>query len=468
MLNQTDISEQTNIQLNHSKDIGIQSNERKSTQQTGTELLNKEEIYQTIVFLPGPDSTDIFQSLVEVTRSAPNEPVTTDTGQEYIQWQVETLGDDISFLDDLLAPIELTAQSVQGELNTPTIEKPKGFDFNGYQAQDVTFNITENKDHQLQNNQQPDQTPAAFTTINNNPENNAEVISYNNIRELLQDDQMFRLDCDPTFFDAMRIEENLNNNIGLDDIKELDTIYSDSWIPAAGDIEIFKDLPDSLFESETMERKETSPSPSSPIPAPPSPVTEAVSVKSENPDFDLIKYIIFGDNADLPLTPLEEKPCPNFEQNLVAIKPEPSTSTASSPKRPEPENLENIKPVRRRVAKRRYSSDSDFSVDTSASSNTQSHRATQKKRGRPAKELITELPTIDDFSHMPREHASHLVLRIKNNEASRKSRMKSKSKQNQMEDECDRLAGRQRRLRTKNNKLEGQIETLRRWLLGLN
>lgn len=339
----------------------------------------------------------------------------------------------------------------------------------------------------MHHNQQPDQTPAASTTINNNPGVNAEVISYNNIRDLLQDDQMFRLDCDPTFFDSMSIEENLNNNIGLEDIKELETIYSESWIPAAADIEIFKDLPDSLFEGDVMEKREKTPSPPSPIPAPPSPVVEeAVSVKSENIDFDLIKYIIFGEvrsnagdeilrlltfeippqNADLPLTPQEEKPCPSFEQKMT-IKPEPSTSAAASPKQhPALENLENRKPNRRRAPKRRYSSDSDFSVDTSASPS--SHRATQKKRGRPAKALITELPTIDDFSHMPREHASHLVLRIKNNEASRKSRMKSKSKQTAMEDECDRLESRQRRLRTKKNILEGQIETLRRWLLGLN
>lgn len=148
----------------------------------------------------------------------------------------------------------------------------------------------------MQHNQQPDQTPAASSNINNNPGVNAEVISYHNIRDLFQDDQMFRLDCDPTFFDSMNIEENLNNNIGLEDIKELETIYSESWIPATADIEIFKDLPDTLFEGDEMEKKETSPSPSSPIPAPTSPaVVEAVSVKTETTDFDLIKYIIFGD-----------------------------------------------------------------------------------------------------------------------------------------------------------------------------
>lgn len=126
MLNQTDTSEQTSNQLNHTKDIGIQSNERKSTQQTGIDLLeSKEEFYQTIVFLPGPDSTETFPSLVEVTRSAPNERVITDTGQDYIQWLVEPSDESISFLDDLLAPTELPAPSVQGELNTPTIGKSK-------------------------------------------------------------------------------------------------------------------------------------------------------------------------------------------------------------------------------------------------------------------------------------------------------------------------------------------------------
>lgn len=185
------------------------------------------------------------------------------------------------------------------------------------------------------------------------------------------------------------------------------------------------------------------------------------------------KYISSLQNADL-LTPLEEKSCPSFEQQMqVTIKPEPtptpSTSAAPSPRRSTHENVENIKSTRRRAPKRRYSSDSDFSVKTSASSfNATTQRSSKKKRGRPAKELITDLPTVDDFSHMPIEHASHLVLRIKNNEASRKSRMKSKSKQTQKEDECDRLTSKQRRLRTKKNILDGQIETLRRWLLGLN
>lgn len=324
--------------------------------------------------------------------------------------------------------------------------------------------------------------------IQQQEEVNAEILSYSTIRELLEDSQqMFRLDCDPTFFDSMRLEDNLNNNIGLEQIKDLDIVYSDDWIPAPGDI--YSELPDSLFEGDTMDKESPPPSP---IPAPPSPIVEAVQVKSEDKEFDLIKYIIFGEvssteapqieqilnefillsqNADL-LTPVDDKPCPTFEQpqpTPVTIKPEPEPSTSAAPSPRHFEDAENVKSLRRRAPKRRYSSDSDYSISTSASSfNATAKRSSKKKRGRPAKELITDLPTVNDFKHMPIEHASHLVLRIKNNEASRKSRMKSKSKQTAMEDECDRLNGKQRRLRVKKNKLEAQIETLRRWLLGLN
>lgn len=182
-------------------------------------------------------------------------------------------------------------------------------------------------------------------------------------------------------------------------------------------------------------------------------------------------------NADL-LTPVDEKPEPTFEQQVQVYsmevveikseKPTPSTSAVTSPKRPTLEDVGNNKSLRRRAPKRRYSSDSDFSVETSASSFNAATQKSKKKRGRPAKELIVDLPTIDDFSHMPIERASHLVLRIKNNEASRKSRMKSKSKQTATEDECDRLNARQNKLQVKKQKLDRQIEKLRQWLLGIN
>lgn len=169
--------------------------------------------------------------------------------------------------------------------------------------QDVTtFNkFTDNKDQSQENHNQQPELPAngtAFTPINNiqQEEVNEGISNYNSIRDLLQDDQMFRMDCDPTFFDQMDIEDTLNNSLGLEQIKDYENEITLSDWTAVGDIEIFSELPDSLFNSqETMEKKEDTP-PTSPIPAPPSPVVEEpVEVKTENTEFDLIKYIIFGD-----------------------------------------------------------------------------------------------------------------------------------------------------------------------------
>lgn len=492
---QTEVSEQAKNQLNLTEDTGIQSSERKLNQQTGQiiELLeeNKEEFYHRIVFLPGPDSTDQRIALVDSTPLIINELATTDTVQGEIPWlPVESLDESILFLDDLLTSVELPAQSIHpGELNTPIIDQQKGFEFPGYQKQSViTLNkFTDSKNQQLQNNQVQSELPKTTQAnrsaiINSNQqavnEKEEELFTYDSLKELLEDShQMFHSDCEPMFFDSMSVEDNLNNNLGLEQIKDLDINYSDSWIPAPAEIEIFKDL---LLDDEMtmMEKEEAMPSSPIPEPAPapsPSPAVETgVQIKLENSEFDLIKYIIFGENAELLSTPVEEKQCPNFEeipqpQNVIKTEPEPSTSAAPSPRRSIPEEEENVRPLRRRAQKRRYSSDSDFSINTSASSyNATTQRSSKKKRGRPAKELITDLPTVEDFSHMPIEHASHLVLRIKNNEASRKSRMKSKSKQTAMEDEFDRLGDRAKKLRTKQNKLDGQIETLRRWLLGLN
>lgn len=174
------------------------------------------------------------------------------------------------------------------------------------------------------------------------------------------------------------------------------------------------------------------------------------------------------------MTPYEEKSCPNFDVIQPAIKAEekiePSTSSASSrkPSVVEFDHQYEQRP-KRSIKKRRYSSDSDYSIKTSASSyNSTKQKVHKRRRGRPAKELITNLPTIEDFDHLPVETASHLVLRIKNNEASRKSRMKSKNMQDALEDQCTRLQNRQFFLRQKKLKLESQIDTLRQWLLGVH
>jgi hypothetical protein len=121
--NQTEASEQAIKQKNLTAELtGIQSSERKSTQQTGiAELLqNKEETYQTIVFLPGPHSTDALTVADQSLKSAPNEPVTTDTGQTNQSWAALSW----TFLDELLAPTAVAVSACQGEeLNTPTTGK---------------------------------------------------------------------------------------------------------------------------------------------------------------------------------------------------------------------------------------------------------------------------------------------------------------------------------------------------------
>jgi hypothetical protein len=164
---------------------------------------------------------------------------------------------------------------------------------------------------------------------------------------------------------------------------------------------------------------------------------------------------------------------PQVPRKTVTIKvkeEEPSTSSAPSRKvstaTDSDHQYELLRPKRTIIKKRRYSSDSDYSIVTSASSyNATRQKIHKRKRGRPAKELITVLPTIDDFSDLPVDAASHLVLRIKNNEASRKSRMKSKNQQDALEDECSRLERRQNLLKTTRDRLDDQIETLRKWLL---
>lgn len=173
-------------------------------------------------------------------------------------------------------------------------DNQEGFEFLGNQKVGQTFN----KD-QLQTIQEPELPAEGIATnilnIQQQQEvNGEELFQHTNIRDLIQDDQMYSEGFDP-FFDSMSIEDNLNNNLGLDqETKEKNTFDSyHSWIPDSAD-DLFSDIvTDSLFDEEMANKKETPPP--SPIPAPPSPVVEAVEVKTENKDFDLVRFIIFGD-----------------------------------------------------------------------------------------------------------------------------------------------------------------------------
>ncbi|KAL7029090.1 hypothetical protein ACKWTF_006093 [Chironomus riparius] len=311
---------------------------------------------------------------------------------------------------------------------------------------------------------------------------------------------MLRSSQDPPVFEYS--EDLININLGFGDNIDLNNnnFLSQNFSP--GDFDMYNEL---FGTNDLMERKEFETQSLSPLPAPamisnpPSPIAPNVTeeqpqdhqqkprldsvVKLEGEFFDLIEYME-DDNA---LTPFEEKPCPSFnvsqqsqqqqQQQPPVIKiesSEPSTSTASSRKPSVVENdhsYDSLFRPKRTIKKRRYSTDSDFSVGTSASSyNATKQKVHRRRRGRPAKELITDLPTIEELTKkgVSAEKAPHLVLRIKNNEASRKSRMKSKNEQQRLEDQCTKLERRQTSLKDRRDKLESQIKQLHQWLLGAN
>lgn len=127
---------------------------------------------------------------------------------------------------------------------------------------------------------------------------------YKSISELLQDEQMFRLDQDPEVFAQFDSSEDLNNNLELG-IGNFDyQILSDDYIPATEEIEMFNEL--WLGEEMMDKNKEETPSPSplpvaaQPLPILHIPITSATAivmpeptqpVKMEEDNFDLVTFI---------------------------------------------------------------------------------------------------------------------------------------------------------------------------------
>lgn len=511
-------------------------NERESIEQIGSNseilfLLEKEEnqesSYQTVVFLPELVQTNSFLNLAQLTQPVLSEQTIESSTSTYVIAPSLDLHHFVQVQEreeSLWSPsTTLQAQIHQGELNTPVIDKLKGFNFDittettttiSKGNKDVLTDQSRNIAKGINQHQQEEKVALEFNSVahfkilqdNNHQQQTKEnefekeeerIPYYNNFQELLQDEQMFRLDQDSQVFVN---SEDLDNNF-----EELGTILSDDYIPPLEDIGMFNELyfnnNNDMMDSKKNIEEDVIPvdiEPSVPVQAEPTiklklqiptiptiseqkqqqqfstEVTQAQApaVKMEEENFDLVNFI--DSNEFTELTPFEEKSCPNFEVKpsvIIEIKQEPSTSAAPSRKVSVATDISDhqyeLSRPRRVIKKRRYSSDSDFSVGTSASSyNSTRQRIHKRKRGRPAKELITVLPTIEDFKDLPAERASHLVLRIKNNEASRKSRMKSKNQQEALEDECSRLERRQNLLKTTRDKLDGQIETLRKWLLG--
>lgn len=469
---------------------------------------------QEIVFLPEPFPASSFPNLARSTPPLTQGGLTIEnsTSIHTAQRHAESL--DLGAPELLWSDTTLPMQFHQGELNTPVIGQLEGFKF------DIPTSLdSANKDLTVKKDQLRDisesgckqtyalefDSSAHFNILresdsNNQQQQQAEEVtasnSYNSIAELLQDEQMFRLDQDFNNNHELGYKEEEDDAFGI-------PVLSDDYIPAIESLEMFDEL---CFgeNSEIMIMEKTNKiddhvqeviAESHPEPVvadkhhqlrlqipqqqqqQQTPIEAQETVKMEEDDFDLVNFI--DSNEFTELTPFEEKPCPNFMPEvkaavkLIEIKQEePSTSSATSSRKVSVATIESDHQYdqhrpKRMVKRRRYSSDSDFSVGTSASSyNSTRQKVHKRKRGRPAKELIKVLPTIEDFKDLPVDAASHLVLRIKNNEASRKSRMKSKNQQDSLEEECNRLERRQNLLKETRDRLDGQIETLRKWLLG--
>jgi hypothetical protein len=127
---------------------------------------------------------------------------------------------------------------------------------------------------------------------------------YKSIADLLQDEQMFRLDQDPVFkFDS----EDLNNSFDFNNIKEFDGefVLSEDYFGKPEDIEMFKDINycggggennNTIFDKKDLDER------MSPLPAPPTLSLDndnntlasaevQAPIKMEDEDFDLVAYI---------------------------------------------------------------------------------------------------------------------------------------------------------------------------------
>jgi hypothetical protein len=472
----------------------------------------KEENQQTIVFLPETVPIVSFPNSSQLTIPAISDQtiegsISTASSQQQPSENVHSLFPDELFWTQASLPLN---DILQGELNTPEIDQLEGFNFDITTTENTSANTdkTDNKDQLNIINGIEEVHQLTELTIINNQTSNRQALDINSenrsITQFLQEhEQMLRSSQDPQVFEY---SEDLNNiNLGFGDNIDLNNSNFLSQNFSPGDFDMYNEF---FGTNDLMETKEFETQSLSPLPAPamisnpPSPIAPNVTEEqpqkpqedSQKPsvvklegyfdfDFDLIKYME-NDNA---LTPFEEKPCPSFnineqsqqqqQEQLPVIKieySEPSTSTASSRKPSVVENdhsYDSLFRPKRTIKKRRYSTDSDFSVGTSASSyNSTKQKVHRRRRGRPAKELITDLPTIEELTKkgISAEKAPHLVLRIKNNEASRKSRMKSKNEQQKLEDQCTKLERRQSSLKERKDKLEAQIKQLHQWLLGAN
>lgn len=148
------------------------------------------------------------------------------------------------------------------------------------------------------------------------------------------------------------------------------------------------------------------------------------------------------------------------------IKRNATNTTVSSPikkltrKRYEEDSDEEyLPPSSKRLKRNHRQNTKDLTIDSSSLTTKSS------KRGRPPKRNVSISSIEDCYGDTP--EARYRELRDKNNEASRKSRLKRKVKENELELEGDDLEERNRKLRVRVEELEKTVSRFRNNLMTL-
>lgn len=168
---------------------------------------------------------------------------------------------------------------------------------------------------------------------------------------------------------------------------------------------------------------------------------------------------------------VKEEPIDDITPVVIVPPTTPTTSTHDESIRPKRKSTIAIDQLADYISapKRRYSTRasspatstlSDYINPSSVQSNASSDDSYRpRRRGRPAKP-VASLLDLNEFAHLSPEDLRYRELRNKNNEASRRSRMNRRSKEQQLEDEANELTQQYSFLEMEATKLERQCK---RW-----
>lgn len=125
-----------------------------------------------------------------------------------------------------------------------------------------------------------------------------------------------------------------------------------------------------------------------------------------------------------------------------------------------------VKPKRRRSSYEDPGSVQSYQSFDSPASSSVASTTTSKRRGRPPKPLGS-IPSPSEYSHLSSEDFKYVEMRSKNNEASRRSRMNRKGKENALFDEAERLEREYKKLFTQDEQLKRECRKWRKAVMKL-